>query len=204
MLKLRLAIIAAAFIVLVAFAGFNWYRSAHSGPRNFVTAADSSQEPGGPFTLVDQNGKPVTEAMLKGKWTAVFFGYTYCPDFCPLTLQSLAQTQKRLGDKARDFQIVFISVDPARDTPANLKAYLDSGGMPQSAIGLTGTQAQIDKVTAEYRAPAQKVGSGDTYTFQHVTTVYLMDPQGHYNSVYGYGLDPDTTANLIRNAMAGQ
>ena len=204
MTKLRLAMIAAAFTALVVFGGVSWYMGLHHGPRNFATVTDPSQEPGGAFSLVDQDGRPVTEGVLKGKWTAVFFGYTYCPDFCPLTLQNLALVQKKLGDRAHNFQVVFISIDPARDTPAALKSYLASGGMPKGAIGLTGSQAQIDHVTKAYRAPAQKIVTGDTYSFQHITTVYLMDPNGRYNSVYGFGLDSDTTAGLIKDAMDGK
>ena len=72
---------------------------------------------GGPFQLVDQEGRPVDESLLEGKWSLVFFGFTYCPDFCPTTLAALDATKQRLGDKAKDLQIVFISVDPERDTP---------------------------------------------------------------------------------------
>ena len=76
---------------------------------------------GGPFQLVDQNGRAVDQALLEGKWTLVFFGFTYCPEYCPTTLASLAATQSRLGDRAKDLQIVFISVDPERDTPQALR-----------------------------------------------------------------------------------
>ena len=86
---------------------------------------------GGPFQLVDQEGRPVDESLLEGKWSLVFFGFTYCPDFCPTTLAALEATKQRLGDKARDLQIVFISVDPERDTPQALKDYLSSDGFPE-------------------------------------------------------------------------
>ena len=204
MTKFRLAIIAAAFLALIGLAGLNYYLTLSRPHTGSMTDVDPSKLPGGPFTLVDQNGQSVTEAMLQGKWTAVFFGYTYCPDFCPLTLQALAQVQQKLGGKAKDFQVVFISVDPARDTPANLKAYLDSGGMPRGAVGLTGTPEQIADVIKAYRTTAQKVGEGDTYTYQHTTAVYLMDPKGRYNSSYGYGLQPDEMAEMIKDAMAGR
>jgi protein SCO1/2 len=79
---------------------------------------------GGPFQLVDQDGRTVNQGVLNGKWSAVFFGYTYCPDVCPTTLQTLAQAKVALGAAARDLQVVFVSVDPDRDTPAQMKAYL--------------------------------------------------------------------------------
>src|SRR6201996_3406388 len=98
---------------------------------------------GGPFQLVDQNGKPADQNLLKGKWSAVFFGYTYCPDVCPTTLQALAQAEAKLGDKAKNLQVVFISVDPERDTPAQMKTYLSIPAFPRNTIGLTGTAAQV-------------------------------------------------------------
>ncbi|MEI9903582.1 MAG: SCO family protein [Asticcacaulis sp.] len=122
MTKIRLTIILAAFGLLVAVAGLSWFQSLR-GPQA-VSQIDPSVHIGGPFALVDTDGRPVTEAALKGKWTAVFFGYTYCPDICPLTLQNMAATQRKLGDKAKNFQILFITVDPARDTPKALKSYL--------------------------------------------------------------------------------
>jgi protein SCO1/2 len=204
MTKFRLAIIAAAFLALIGLAGLNYYVGFKDQPRGSTTDLDPSKLPGGSFTLTDQNGQVVTEGALKGKWTAVFFGYTYCPDFCPLTLQTLAAAQKQLGGKAKDFQVIFISVDPARDTPASLKAYLDSGGMPNGAIGLTGTPEQVDAVTKAYRTTATKVGEGEAYTYQHTTAVYLMDPKGRYNSSYGYGIQPNEMADMIKDAMAGK
>ncbi len=203
MLKFRLAVIAAAFTLLIALAGVNWYNSLHAGANAVRSQADPAVKIGGPFTLTDQDGKTVTEAVLKGKWTAVFFGYTYCPDVCPLTLQSLAHTQSLLGAKAKDFQIVFITVDPARDSPANLKAYLGSHGFPQGVIGLTGTQAQIDAVTQAFRASVTKTGSGDTYAFSHTAVIYLMDPKGAFNTPLAEDLGPDKNADQIRQSMAG-
>ena len=204
MTKLRLAIIAAAFALLIGVAGFNWYNSLHRTQTGTVSQVDPSQEPGGAFTLVDQDGKTVTQDMLKGKWSAVFFGYTYCPDVCPLTLQSLAHTQQQLGDKAKDLQIVFVSIDPARDTPANLKAYLASGGFPSGVIGLTGTQAQVDRAAQAYRVPVQKVGTGDTATFNHGAVIYVMDPKGQFNTYMSKETAPEDNTRILRDAMAGR
>ena len=203
MTKFRLAIIAAAFVLLIGVATTSWYLSLRPSPNGTVSQVDPSLEPGGAFALVDQDGKPVTEAMLKGKWSAVFFGYTYCPDVCPLTLQSLARTQKLLGDKAKNLQIVFITIDPERDTPANLKAYLASGGFPAGVIGLTGTQGQIDAAAEAYHVPVQKVGTGDAASFNHGAVIYLMDPKGRFNTPMSKEMAPDANANLIRDAMRG-
>lgn len=156
---------------------------------------------GGPFQLVDQDGKAVDQTLLNGKWTLVFFGFTYCPDFCPTTLNGLAATKARMGEAGKDLQIAFITVDPARDTPQQLKDYLASDGFPQGVIGLTGTDQQIADVAKTYRAFYEKVGTGDAYTMNHALTVYLMGPDGKYRSALAYDLGPDKSAQLIERVM---
>ncbi|MEN5052889.1 SCO family protein [Brevundimonas sp. LPMIX5] len=156
---------------------------------------------GGPFTLTDQDGQAVTEKMLEGKWSLVFFGFTYCPDYCPTTLGVLNAVQERMGDKAKDLQIVFISIDPERDTPQMLKDYLSSDGFPDDVIGLTGTPEQVAQVAREYRAFYQKVGEGEGYTMNHGLTVYLMGPDGKFRSAVAHDLGPSRTVTLIENAM---
>ena len=157
---------------------------------------------GGPFQLVDQNGRAVDQTLLNGKWTLVFFGFTYCPDFCPTTLGALAATQARMGDKARDLQIVFVSVDPQRDTPAALKDYLASDGFPRGVIGLTGTPEQVASAAKAYRAFYEKVGEGETYTMNHSLTIYLMGPDGQFRSALAHDLGPEKSAQLIERVMA--
>ena len=156
---------------------------------------------GGPFTLTNQDGQEVTEKILEGKWTLVFFGFTYCPDYCPTTLGVLNAVQERMGDKAKDLQIVFISIDPERDTPQLLKDYLSSDGFPDGVIGLTGTPEQVAQAAKAYRAFYQKVGEGEGYTMNHGLTVYLMGPDGKFRSAVAHDLGPSRTATLIENAM---
>lgn len=157
---------------------------------------------GGPFQLVDQNGRAVDESLLQGKWSLVFFGFTYCPDYCPTTLAALDATQQRLGDRARDLQIVFISVDPERDTPQALKDYLSSDGFPEGVIGLTGTPEQVKAAADAYRAYYQKVGEGEGYTMNHSLTVYLMGPDGRFRTAVAEELGPEKSAAVIERAMA--
>ena len=157
---------------------------------------------GGPFQLVDQEGRPVDESLLEGKWSLVFFGFTYCPDFCPTTLAALDATKQRLGDKAKDLQIVFISVDPERDTPQALKDYLSSDGFPEGVIGLTGTPEQVRAAADAYRAYYQKVGEGEGYTMNHSLTVYLMGPDGTFRTAVAEELGPERSAAIIERAMA--
>lgn len=157
---------------------------------------------GGPFQLVDQDGRAVDESLLQGKWSLVFFGFTYCPDYCPTTLAALDATQARLGDKARDLQIVFISVDPERDTPQALKDYLSSDGFPEGVIGLTGTPEQVKAAADAYKAFYQKVGEGEGYTMNHSLTVYLMGPDGRFRTAVAEELGPERSAAVIERAMA--
>ena len=157
---------------------------------------------GGPFQLVDHEGRAVDESLLQGKWSLVFFGFTYCPDYCPTTLAALDATQARLGDKARDLQIVFISIDPERDTPKALKDYLSSDGFPEGVIGLTGTPEQVKAAADAFKAFYQKVGEGEGYTMNHTLTVYLMGPDGRFRSAVAEELGPERSAAVIERAMA--
>jgi len=159
---------------------------------------------GGPFQLVDQNGKPTTEAALKGQWNAVFFGFTYCPDVCPGTLQALAAASDQLGPKAKDLRIVFISVDPDRDQPQAVKDFLSGPTLPKTILGLTGTPEQTAAAAKAYRVYYKKAGDGPDYSVDHSTAVYLMDPKGRFVKVIPYNLPPEEIARQIRDAMAGR
>ncbi len=156
---------------------------------------------GGPFQLVDQNGKPTDESILKGKWTVVFFGFTYCPDVCPTTMQALGAAQQQLGPKADQMQVVFMSLDPARDTPAQLKTYLGSDIFPKGTIGLTGTPEQVAAAAKAYRVYYKKNGEGADYLVDHSTAAYLMDPKGRFDRVIPYGISPEEIAHQISDAM---
>ncbi len=157
---------------------------------------------GGPFQLVNQDGQAVDQTLLNGKWSLVFFGFTYCPDYCPTTLGMLEATRRALGERGDDIQIVFISIDPERDTPQALKDYLSSDGFPEGVIGLTGTPAQVRAAADAYRAFYQKVGEGEAYTMNHSLTIYLMGPDGRFRSALGHDLGPENSARVIGQAMA--
>ena len=176
------------------------------GPKTSSSSASSSGggDIGGPFRLVDQNGRAVDESLLKGKWSAVYFGFTFCPDVCPTTLQALAEAQQKLGPKAKDFQVVLITVDPERDTPQALKTYLDNPAFPKGAIGLTGTPEQIAAAAKAYRVYYKKVGSGDAYSVDHVAYTMLMDPKGRFVRPIGNGTPPDDIAGIVSEAMSGR
>ena len=156
---------------------------------------------GGPFQLTDQDGRAVDQTILNGKWTLVFFGFTYCPDYCPTTLAAIEATKMQMGADGAALQVVFISVDPERDTPRAMKDYLSSDGFPEGVIGLTGTPAQVRAAANAYRAFYEKVGSGADYTMNHSLTVYLMGPDGKYRSAIAHDLAPDAAASVIGRAM---
>lgn len=164
--------------------------------------ATGQPDVGGAFQLVNQDGQPVDQTMLDGKWSLVFFGFTYCPDYCPTTLQTLAATREQLGSAANDLQIVFITIDPERDTPQALKDYLSSDGFPPGVIGLTGTNEQVAEAARVYRASYSKVGEGEGYTMNHTLTVYLMGPDGRFRSALAHDLGPERSAQLIRRVKA--
>jgi protein SCO1/2 len=193
----RLILILACVVGAVILAGLAWRAGV------FKPAAKPSAV-GGAFELVDQNGRPVTEAVLKGKWSAVFFGFTYCPDVCPGTLQGLAAATEILGPKAKDLQIVFISVDPGRDDVKQMKAYLSADYVPKSTLGLTGTPEQVAAAAKAYRVYYAKVGDGPGYTIDHSTVIYLMDPKGRFSAPIAYGTPPEDMARRIDNAIQGR
>ncbi|MBX7198082.1 MAG: SCO family protein [Rhodospirillaceae bacterium] len=166
-------------------------------PRPAVTVSGQAAI-GGPFTLEDSKGNVVTEAILNGHYSLVYFGYTFCPDICPLALQNMTQALQIAGPAADDVLPVFITIDPARDTKEVIAAYL--GHFHPRMIGLTGTPEQIKAAESVYRVYAEKApGSGDTpdYMMDHTGYIYLMDKQGQYVAHF----PKDATALDIANRM---
>jgi protein SCO1/2 len=156
---------------------------------------------GGPFALTDQNGKPITEADLKGKPFLVFFGYTHCPDVCPTTLFDISEVMRALGPDADRTSALFISVDPDRDTPAVLKDYLSS--FDPHLRGATGSQANLDKVEKEYRVYSKKVPTGKNgdYSMDHSAVVYLMDKDGRFVAPFRLDRKPADSAAELRKYL---
>jgi len=134
---------------------------------------------GGPFTLVGADGQPFASARLAGKPFAIFFGFTHCPDVCPTTLARLTKLRRQLGQGDEAFEIVFVSVDPERDGPAEVGAYAKLFATP--VIGLTGSAAQIDQVKKRYAVFSAKApGAGGDYSVDHTASVFLMDRAGQF------------------------
>jgi protein SCO1 len=134
---------------------------------------------GGPFDLVDQDGNNVTDRDFSDKASVIFFGYTSCPDACPTTLLDLSNWLRDLGADAERLNVLFISIDPERDTPARIKEYLSS--FDPRIHGLTGTPEQIAAAAKAYRVSYERVElEGGEYTMDHTAAIYLMDRSGHF------------------------
>jgi protein SCO1/2 len=189
-------LVAVAAVILTGMAA--WMLAGPAARQQTTSAAPAI---GGGFNLVDQDGKPADQSILKGKWTAVFFGYTFCPDVCPTTLQTLGAASAQLGARGKDFQVVFVTVDPERDKPAVLKSYLSSAAFPRGTIGLSGTPDQIAAIAKAYGVFYQKEGAGAGYAVDHSSAIYLMNPKGQFDSVIAYGLTPEETRDQIVKAM---
>ena len=167
---------------------------------------------GGPFKLTDQNGQPRSDADFRGKLMLVEFGYTFCPDVCPLGLQLFADVLDGLGPDADKVQAVFITVDPKRDTPEKLKMYLSAfDGLSTSRpgfIGLTGTDEEIDQAADAYEVYYMahldgRFGGEEGYSVDHSGNVYLMSPEGKFVSYYSQGISPDELAADLMMKIPG-
>jgi len=155
---------------------------------------------GGPFNLVDQNGKTITDQDMKGKPFLVFFGYTHCPDVCPTTLFDVSEVMRALGKDADRTSMLFVSVDPDRDTPPVLKDYLSS--FDPHLRGVTGTPDGIAKIEREYRVYSKKVPEKNgEYSMDHSAVVYLMDKDGHFVAPFNLKRRPQASADDLRKYM---
>lgn len=151
------------------------------GGRNYASLLLPQTAVGGPFRLIDHDGKAVTEQDFKGKPILVFFGFTHCPDVCPTALFEMSEILRKLGPDADRMRVLFVTVDPERDTPAVLKDYLSS--FEPQIRGLTGDAAAIAAVEKAYGVYSRKIPlDAGGYSMDHTAFVYLMDKDGRYLS----------------------
>jgi protein SCO1/2 len=183
--------------LLAALAAASWLVLGCAGP---PPAEELPVLPyGGDFTLTDHDGKPFHLESLRGRVVLIFFGYSFCPDACPITLSKLAAVHRRLGDEWANTKVLYISVDPERDTPDVLKADLENFDV--DALGITGTKAEIDKVVALYGAAYEITpapGSAAGYTVAHTTWLYALDPKGRVRVRFPYEATVDDIVQGIR------
>jgi protein SCO1/2 len=157
---------------------------------------------GGPFQLVDTEGRVRTDAEFRGKLLLVEFGYTFCPDVCPLGLQLFADVLDRLGPQADEIQPIFITVDPGRDTPEALRTYV--AHFSPRILGLTGSREQIDAAAKTYRVYyrlAADAATNPNYMVDHSAILYLMGRDGRYLTHFTHETPPDRVVAAIRDRL---
>ena len=156
------------------------------------------------FALNDQDGKPRTLADFRGKAVVIFFGYTHCPDVCPTTMSEMAAVMKQLGPDAEKVQVLFVTLDPERDTPALLKQYVPA--FDPRFIALSGDADAIAKTAKEFRVFYQKVPGKDagSYTLDHTAASYVFDPQGRVRLFVRHGQGPEPIAQDLKVLLAGK
>jgi protein SCO1/2 len=191
----------AAFLAVVLFAA--GFAGAYA-LLNVPETAQSEGTPliGGPFSLVDTNGRRVTDRDFRGKLMLVFFGYTHCPDVCPTELQTMSTVMETLGPAADKVAPIFISVDAMRDTPQALASYMKN--FDARITGLTGDQNDIASAAKAYRVYYRKAGdsgSGD-YTVDHSAFVYLLDGSGQYLTHFTFNTAPESIVAVINKKIA--
>lgn len=189
--RFLLPLAAGGLILALLLFGVGLYLWASGTPRAAI---------GGPFVLEDGNGQTVTDRSFRGKYMLVYFGYTFCPDVCPTTLNEVAGALAKLGPKAERVEPIFITVDPGRDTPAAIKQYTNA--ISPRIIGLTGTPEQIDAVERGYHVYAARRATGpgpNDYTMDHSSILYLMGPDGRFVAP----IDAEQTDTQLAQALAG-
>ncbi|BAO45641.1 metal ABC transporter solute-binding protein, Zn/Mn family [Thiolapillus brandeum] len=155
---------------------------------------------GGRFALMDHNGRMVTEDDMKGKYQLIYFGYTYCPDVCPTSLNVMMTALKRFDPEARRIQPYFITVDPQRDTQKIMRDYVNYFG--RNLIGLRGTQAMTDRLVREFNVTVEKVVDDpkhpEKYLIDHTASLYLMAPDGRFITKFAHGITPSQLVEKLR------
>lgn len=190
--KIRVAIGSFAVAVTVLLVAMTWIVT--------NTPKMDHVELGTSFQLVDDNGKPITEAALKGHPTLLFFGFTHCPEVCPTTLYEMSGWFKTLGSEADGLKAYFFSVDPERDTPELMKNY--TSAFTDRIVGVTGDPAEMGRVIKAWRIFAKKVPTDDgDYTMDHTASVLLLNSGGEMQGTISYGSTAETAVAKIRNLL---
>jgi protein SCO1/2 len=199
MIRTPIALVPYIVLVAVLIGAFLWQRGDELSASQ-VTVSGTA-EVGGPFGLIDQTGLAKSDKDFRGKYLLVYFGYTYCPDVCPLTLGVMDDALAKLPpDTRRAIQPIFITVDPARDTPAVLKTYLQ--GFSKGWVGLTGDAPSIANVAKEYRVYyAKQALPGGGYAMNHSSVIYLMGRNGAYVANYDESIGPDALADELKKRV---
>lgn len=193
-------LIAALAVNLAALALVLTTGRAPPGPSSGTVMRSGQALIGGPFTLTTADGLTVTDRSYRGKWSLIYFGYTFCPDACPTALNNMSIALQTLGAEAASVQPLFITVDPKRDTGQVMASYLES--FDRRIVGLVGTVAQTDAIIKTYRLYVEpQKEAGDTDLVAHSTYVYLMDPDGVFVDVVDGATPGDQMAGAVRRLI---
>ncbi|WP_127598995.1 SCO family protein [Nitratireductor alexandrii] len=171
----------------VGWLTFDWYRTTYGGGEAF----------GAPFTLVDQKGAEITEAAFKGSPTALFFGFTHCPEVCPTTLYELDGWLAQLGEEGEEIEAYFVSIDPERDTPDVLDRYV--ANVSERITGITGEPQKVAEMAKAFKIYAKKVPlDGGDYTMDHTASVLLLGRDGDFFGTIAYGENAETAIAKLK------
>jgi protein SCO1/2 len=175
----------------IGYVAFDWYAKMNSGDAY-----------GAPFQLVDQTGAPITEKEFRAQPSAVFFGFTHCPEICPTTLFELENHLTALGPDADKLRVFFVSVDPERDTPEIMNQYVSN--VSKRITGVTGDADKIAAMTKAFNIYSRKVDTGGSdYTMDHTASVILMDKGGAFAGTIAYGESAETAIAKLKRLAAG-
>ena len=200
-MRLLRFVLPAAFLGGLVIVGAAFLGLAHRDTPRGAAGTLLASAIGGPFHLVDQEGKTVTDADLRGKWSLVYFGYTHCPDACPTALNDISIALDELGPKRAAVRPVFITVDPERDTSEVLKSYVTSFDAP--ILALTGTPEEIAQAAKGYRVYyAKHPEVGGDYSMDHSSVIYVMDPEGRFTATFTPESSPEDIAARLKKLLA--
>ena len=198
--RLNGPLLALAVVILVGggFLAARYFWGVPPSPAAEAGARQGDESIGGPFTLIDQDGRTVTDANFRGRWLLVYFGFTYCPDICPTSLTRNSDAIDLLGKQGEKVTPVLISIDPERDTPQKMKEYVHF--FHPRMVGLTGTPEQIAAAAKEYRVFYMKAPGDqpDTYVVDHSSLTYLVDPNGKFVQFFRGEATPQEVADRLK------
>lgn len=206
MRRIYFGVIGLAMFIAGVSMGYDWPREhAQSRPSCGGAIADGASV-GGPFELVNQDGETVRDTDLRGKYMLIYFGFTYCPDTCPVALETMSAALDKMDpDIVAQIQPMFISVDPDRDTPQAVKDYI--GYFHKYFIGLTGTPAQVKQAADAYgvyyaKAPAAPGDDPQSYLINHVSIIYFMGKDGRYLTHFTHNESPEKISSALQSCVS--
>lgn len=195
-------LLAAPMVMVLTFITLMANESGDTVTRPSAVRVSGEAAIGGPFELVTHTGQTVTHEDFQGKPMLIYFGFTYCPDVCPFSLQIMARALEMMPEAERDrFQPMLITIDPERDTVENMALYVDSPAFPENLIGLTGTPEQIAAAAGAYRVAYRRSGEGDDYLMDHTSIIFFMDSEGRFVDIFPDDTPPAVIAARLQDFL---